>query len=158
MAALLIGCYPNRVGIYGALTPKEEIGLESGETTIAEVLKSVGYATQIVGKWHLGHLPEFLPTRQGFDDFIGLPYSNDMWPIDYDGTPAKPGKAKAKWPVLPLLHISSGGDLPDTVMKIRNMDDQARLTTLSTAKTEKFIRNHKHSTFFLYLAHSMPHV
>src|SRR3546814_7960602 len=66
-AALLTGCYPNRVGIYGALTPKEEIGLDSGETTIAAVLKSVGYATQPVGKWHLGHLPEFLPTRPGLD-------------------------------------------------------------------------------------------
>src|SRR3546814_14057785 len=80
-----------------------------------------------------------------------------MWSSDYDGKPAKPGKAKAKWPVLPLLHISSGGDLPDTVMKIRNMGDQARLTTLYTEESVKFIRNHKHSPFFLYLAHNMPH-
>lgn len=79
--ALLTGCYPNRVGIRGALGPQSKIGINSEETTIAEVVKPQGYATAIYGKWHLGHLPEFLPTRHGFDEYFGLPYSNDMWPF-----------------------------------------------------------------------------
>ena len=79
-AALLTGCYPNRVGILGALGPGSTTGLHSNEVTIAEILKERGYATGIFGKWHLGDAPEFLPTRHGFDEYFGLPYSNDMWP------------------------------------------------------------------------------
>ena len=78
--ALLTGKYSNRTGILGALGPNAKTGLARNHVTIAEMLKSLGYATGIVGKWHLGHRPEFLPTRRGFDEYYGLPYSNDMWP------------------------------------------------------------------------------
>ena len=78
--ALLTGCYPNRVGILGALGPQPQIGIHDDEMTLAELLKPRGYATAIFGKWHLGHHPQFLPTRHGFDEYFGLPYSNDMWP------------------------------------------------------------------------------
>src|SRR6516162_9712486 len=79
-AALLTGCYPNRIGILGALNPSSKHGISDTEKTIAEVLKPRGYATAVYGKWHLGHHPRFLPARHGFDDYFGLPYSNDMWP------------------------------------------------------------------------------
>ena len=79
-AALLMGTYPNRIGIRGALNHTATHGLNPDETTIAEVLKARGYATAIYGKWHLGHQAAFLPLRHGFDEYLGLPYSNDMWP------------------------------------------------------------------------------
>src|SRR5699024_2253360 len=87
-AALLTGAYPNRIGITGALFPNSDIGINSEEQTIAEVLKDQGYATAIIGKWHLGDARTFLPLQHGFDEFFGLPYSNDMWPVNYDGTAA----------------------------------------------------------------------
>jgi arylsulfatase A-like enzyme len=80
-AGLLTGCYPNRIGIHGALGPNNTHGLNKEEMTIAEVCKQKGYATAIYGKWHLGHHKEFLPVHHGFDDYFGLPYSNDMWPF-----------------------------------------------------------------------------
>ncbi|HIC23779.1 MAG TPA: arylsulfatase, partial [Planctomycetes bacterium] len=92
-SSLVSGCYANRVGISGALAPSSRIGLDPQEMTIAEVVKPLGYATACYGKWHLGHLPPFLPTQQGFDEYCGIPYSNDMWP----GHPESP---KA-WPPLP---------------------------------------------------------
>ena len=95
-AALLTGCYANRVGIHGALGPKQKIGLHPEEMTLAEVLKPRGYATAIFGKWHLGRPPELLPTRQGFDEYFGLPYSNDMWPQNGNA-------AKGTYPPLPLI-------------------------------------------------------
>ena len=95
-AALLTGCYPNRVGIHGALGPGARHGIASGETTLAEILRERGYATACVGKWHLGHRPEFLPTRHGFDRYFGLPYSNDMWPHH-------PEAKKGTYPTLPLI-------------------------------------------------------
>ena len=79
-AALLTGCYPNRIGILGAMNPYSKEVIHSNELTLAEVLKTRGYATAIYGKWHLGYQPQFLPTRHGFNDYFGLPYSNDMWP------------------------------------------------------------------------------
>ena len=79
-AALLTGCYPARIGINGALGPKSKTGLNPDETTIAEMLKAKGYATGMCGKWHLGDHPDLLPVKQGFDEYLGLPYSNDMWP------------------------------------------------------------------------------
>ena len=92
-AALLTGCYPNRVGILGALGPAAKHGLSSKEKTIAEVLGTRGYTSAIYGKWHLGHRPAFLPTRHGFGDYFGLPYSNDMLP----------SKDRPKYPPLPLI-------------------------------------------------------
>jgi arylsulfatase A-like enzyme len=86
-AGLMTGCYPNRVGITGALEPWDKFGLSDKELTLPQILKSVGYATGMVGKWHLGTPPELLPTRRGFDDFFGLTLSNDEWPYH-------PGKAR----------------------------------------------------------------
>ena len=96
--ALLTGCYPNRLGILGALGPKSLNGIHDDETTLAEVLKARGYATAIFGKWHLGHHPQFLPTRHGFDEYFGLPYSNDMWPY-HPGVAHLPLEDRLKnWP------------------------------------------------------------
>jgi len=81
-----------------------------------------------------------------------------MWPVDYDGTPAKPGSSKKQFPTLPLLHCKAGEVIPDTVMKIQTLNDQAQLTTLYTEKAVNFIRSNRQSPFFLYLAHSMTHV
>ena len=82
--ALMTGCYHRRVGIDGALGPRAEIGIDAREMTLAEVCKQKGYATACFGKWHLGHHPKFLPLQHGFDEYFGLPYSNDMWPLHPD--------------------------------------------------------------------------
>ena len=95
-ASLLTGCYANRISIHGALGPHAKHGLSSAETTLAELCKAEGYATAIHGKWHLGHLPPFLPTRHGFDEFSGIPYSNDMWP-------SHPEAKKGTYPPLPFF-------------------------------------------------------
>jgi arylsulfatase len=158
-AALLTGTYPNRMNVYGAFAPNEGIGLNLKETTIAEMLKSSGYATAMVGKWHLGNEPEFLPTKQGFDEYLGIPYSNDMWPVDYDGKQLPPTHPRARiYPTLPLLQIKAGQHVPDTAMKVLTLDDQAKLTTIYTDKAVSFIKENKQHPFFLYMAHSMPHV
>ncbi|MGH9339523.1 MAG: sulfatase family protein [Acidobacteriota bacterium] len=153
-AALLTGCYSNRVGISGALNPNAEIGLNPEEETIAEVLKKQNYKSAAIGKWHLGHHRPFLPLQQGFDQYLGIPYSNDMWPIDYDGTRATPQThaRKAGYPELPLIRNN------DTIRELRTLDDQAELTTLYTETAVHFIKENKSRPFFLYLAHSMPHV
>src|SRR5690554_4644987 len=80
-AGMLTGSYPNRIGLAGALSHASKVGISAEEETIAEVLKKKGYATAIYGKWHLGFQDQFLPTRHGFDEFYGIPYSNDMWPF-----------------------------------------------------------------------------
>jgi arylsulfatase len=149
--SLLTGAYAQRVSILGALGPFAEVGINPDEMTIAEMLKERGYATGIVGKWHLGHLEEFLPLQHGFDEYLGLPYSNDMWPIDYDGRPATGGN-KASYPPLPLV------DGIETVETIDDLAGQATLTTRYTERAVSFIERHSHEPFFLYLAHSMPHV
>src|SRR5712671_1202355 len=82
--ALLTGCYPNRLGIHGALGPRSKVGISDDEMTLAQLVKQRGYATAIFGKWHLGDAPQFLPLRHGFDEYFGLPYSNDMWPLHPD--------------------------------------------------------------------------
>ena len=150
-ASLLTGCYAERVGIGGALSPWAQHGLSPEEETIADVLRARGYATGIIGKWHLGHLPEFLPLRQGFDEYFGLPYSNDMWPVAFDGSPAREGW-KAFYPPLPLIEGEKA------VEEIRSLDDQTTLTTRYTEKAIDFIDRHRERPFFLYLAHSMVHV
>lgn len=153
-AALMTGCYANRVGISGALNPLGNIGLNPEEETIAEVLKSRNYKSIAIGKWHLGHHPEFLPTNQGFDEYLGIPYSNDMWPVNYDNTRVKPedNSRKASYPELPLIHNT------EKIREFRTLEDQADITTLYTEKAVQFIRENKKNPFFLYLAHSMPHV
>jgi arylsulfatase len=151
-AGLLTGCYPNRIGISGALRPFDSVGLNRSETTIAEMLKQKGYATAVIGKWHLGHLKPFLPLQHGFDEYFGLPYSNDMWPFDYVGTPAKPGTRKTSFPALPLIRGN------DKIAEINTLDDQARLTKMYTDEAVSFIKRNSKKPFFLYLPHSMPHV
>jgi len=143
--ALLTGCYPNRLGIHGALGPGARHGIHDDEMTIAQLLKQKGYATGMAGKWHLGHHPQFLPTHHGFDEYFGLPYSNDMWPHHPE---AKPGA----YPPLPLLE----GDQP---LKVGlGHEDQEQLTTQYTGRAVKFIERNQDKPFFFYLAHSMPHV
>lgn len=151
-AAILTGCYSNRVGISGALFPASPIGLAKDETTIADLLKQKNYATGIFGKWHLGDAHEFLPLNQGFDEYLGIPYSNDMWPVHYDGTPAKPGTNKYRFPPLPLIRNNAPIDT------IRTLEDQAMLTSKLTDEAISFIRRNKKKPFFAYIPHPMPHV
>ena len=142
-AALLTGCYPNRVGVHGAFMPFVGKGLQSHEVTIAEILKPLGYRTAIYGKWHLGSESKFLPTQQGFDEYFGIPYSNDMWPHHpWQGT-------VFNFPALPLMEN-------ETV--IDTLDDQSMLTTWYTERAVNFINKNKNRPFFLYVPHSMPHV
>ncbi len=150
-ASLLTGCYSERVSIQGALGPRARIGLNPEEETIAELVKKRGYATAIFGKWHLGHHREFLPLQHGFDEYFGLPYSNDMWPFNYDGTPAGQG-AKSAHPPLPLIEGN------EKVGEIRSLEDQDKLTTLYTEHAVRFIKKNKNRPFFLYVPHSMVHV
>jgi arylsulfatase A-like enzyme len=140
-AALLTGSYSNRVSINGALNHTADYGLNLDEVTIAEVLKPRGYATAMFGKWHLGHKAPFLPLNQGFDEYLGLPYSNDMWP--------RHPQQKNFYPDLPLME----GD------KVVKLDpDQSQLTTMYTERAVRFIERNRERPFFLYVAHAMPHV
>lgn len=150
-ASLLTGCYAERVSIKGALPAWSEIGLNPEEETIADLLKRRGYATGAFGKWHLGQHAEFLPPAQGFDEYFGLPYSNDMWPVEYNGVPAK-NNWRAGYPALHLIEGS------EPVEEVRTPEDQNRLTTRYTERAVKFIETHSREPFLLYLAHSMPHV
>lgn len=140
-AGLLTGCYPNRLGFNGAIDHTAKIGINPDEETIAELLKDQGYATAAYGKWHLGHLPKFLPTNHGFDEFFGIPYSHDMWP-NHPVT-------KNYYPALPLIK-----DLET----IETNPDNTQFTTWFTEKTIDFIKRKKDDPFFVYLAHPMPHV
>ena len=139
-AALLTGKYSNRAGILGALGPATKTGLAREHVTIAEMLKALGYSTSMIGKWHLGHRPEYLPTQRGFDEYYGLPYSNDMWP--------KHPTSKL-FPDLPLIEGEK---------TIALNPDQSKLTTDYTDRAIQFIQKNKDRPFFLYLAHNMPHV
>jgi arylsulfatase A-like enzyme len=143
-AGLLTGCYPNRIGLSGALGPASEVGISAEEETIAEVLQSKGYATAIYGKWHLGVQEQFLPTRHGFDEFYGIPYSNDMWPYHPGGSHL--------FPDLPLFENET------IVNPAVTPDDQKQFTTEFTERTIDFIKRNRKQPFFVYLAHPMPHV
>ena len=144
-AALLTGCYPNRIGLHGALGPNAQHGIHTAETTLAELLKAAGYATGMAGKWHLGHHKQFLPVHHGFDEYLGLPYSNDMWPYH-------PEAKKGTYPPLPMVDGDRVIDADVTP------EEQTQLTTGYTERAVEFIRRHKDRPFFFYLAHSMPHV
>jgi len=150
-ASVVTGCYANRVGIYGALGPNARHGIHADEMTLGELVKQRGYATAAVGKWHLGHRPEFLPTRHGFDEYLGVPYSNDMWPLTYQGEPETEQKWKAAYPFPPIL------DGERQVGQLASLADQARLTELYTQRALDFIERNAERPFLLYLAHSMPH-
>ncbi len=133
-AALLTGRYPTRVGMPRVLFPTDQTGLPEDEQTIAQMLKPLGYKTMCVGKWHLGHLEKFLPTNRGFDEYYGIPYSNDMQPR-------------------PLLHSVPG--------KVETVEATANLETLTAHYTEQatgFIERSKDSPFFLYMPHTYPHI
>ena len=152
-AALMTGCYHRRVGIAGALSPGSNIGLHPHEDTIADVLKKKGYATAIFGKWHLGDHPEFLPPSQGFDEYFGLPYSNDMWPY-HPGIVSLPAGDPRKNQYPPLRLIEGSERLPEIVTGER----QKMLTKWYTERAVQFIKNNKEKPFFLYIPHSMVHV
>lgn len=137
--SLLTGCYSNRLGIHGALFPDSRIGLHPAEITIADMLKVKGYRTKAIGKWHLGSRPEFMPTKHGFDEFYGIPYSNDMWSKN----------TNRNFPPLPLFENET---IIDTV------SEQSWFTQKFTEKAVDFISANKAKPFFLYLAHPMPHV
>src|SRR5262249_29504085 len=151
-AALLTGRLPVRSGMASAgrrvLFPHSAGGLPQTEITIAKALKDLGYATGMVGKWHLGHLPPYLPTRHGFDSYFGLPYSNDM-----DNVSGKGAEAilhpKVEYFHVPLLRGEAVVERPA---------DQTTLTRRYTEKAVRFIQQHKGQPFFLYVAHTFPHV
>lgn len=139
-AALLTGCYANRVGMAGALNHTSTTGLHRNEKLLSELLKAQGYATAIHGKWHLGHREPFLPTRRGFDTWFGIPYSNDNGPLH----PTTRGI-----PSLPLYENE----------KIVELDpDQSQFTRRITERAVQFIERNQDKPFFLYVPHIMPHV
>ncbi|MFW5758188.1 MAG: sulfatase [Bacteroidota bacterium] len=144
-AAMLTGCYSQRVGIYGALFPSSDNGINPQEITIAEMLKEKGYATGMVGKWHLEHHKKFLPLQHGFDEYFGLLYCNDMWPHSIVTD-------KSHLPELPLIEGN------ETIEEITTLEQQGQLTTRYTEKAVDFINRKKTHPFFLYFAHTMPHV
>lgn len=129
-AALLTGRYPARVGLVGVLQAADSGGLPAHEVTIAQMLKWSGYKTACIGKWHLGSKREYLPTNRGFDEYFGIPYSNDMWP-------------------LPLMRNT------EVIEEPARMES---LTRFYTEQAASFIERSKDSPFFLYLPHSAPHI
>ncbi len=139
---LLSGCYSNRIGINGALGPGSRIGINSEETILPEVFKSKGYATGMFGKWHLGDHEKFLPTNHGFDEYFGIPYSNDMWPLH---------PTAKHFPPLPLIQGTER-------LRAADEHDQRMMTTWLTAKAVDFINRNRENPFFLYLPHPQPHV
>jgi arylsulfatase A len=167
-SALMTGCYPKRVlPIASVLFPAGAVGLNPEEKTVAEVLKDVGYTTACVGKWHLGDQPEFLPTRQGFDHYLGIPYSNDMG-LASEGSKSSLGGAVPE----PKLINQTGGDqdglrgqsqppLPmlsdEKVIARVKQDGQQAFTERYTQEAVKFIRENKDHRFFLYLPHNAVH-
>ncbi len=140
-AQLLTGCYAPRVSVPGVFFPAGPQGLNPAETTVAEYLKELGYATTCIGKWHLGDQPEFLPTNQGFDHYFGIPYSNDM-----QRNSAVDGRR-----VTPLLRDDKVADLLED-------EDQRRVTREYTEEAVKFIQEHRDQPFFLYFPHTAMHV
>ena len=158
-ACLMTGCYNVRVSIPGVLFPKANIGLNTNEITLAEIVKSKGYATCAIGKWHLGHHPEFLPTRQGFDQYLGLPYSNDMTidPVNarfakdcvfLEGMTETKAREGAVKNVVPLMRGEEVVEYPA---------DQSQITKRYTEEAVRFIREHTGEPFFVYLPHTMIH-
>jgi arylsulfatase A-like enzyme len=161
-AAMLTGCYPPRIGFgdfdgFPVLFPGHRMGLHPSEVTIAEVLKGAGYATAMVGKWHCGDQPEFLPTRHGFDRYLGLPYSNDM------GRQAMPEGLPPFEELMEQLGMALPCAMPplpllDGEAVLEQQPDQAGLTTRYLQECLRFVREHRDRPFFLYLAHMYVHV
>ncbi|NQY08791.1 MAG: sulfatase [Flavobacteriales bacterium] len=153
-AGLLTGCYPNRISITGAFFPWDTTGLNQSEYTIAEMFKDLGYATACFGKWHLGYQKEFLPLQHGFDEFTGIPYSNDMWPRDKvtGELLTDTSDIRFNFPELPII---AGNDKIDSVV---SMKDQDKLTTMITEKAVNFINRQTDNPFFMYVPHIMGHI
>ena len=153
-ASLMTGCYQPRISMPGVLGPRSRVGLHPDEVTIADLLKTKGYATQMVGKWHLGDKPQTLPTAQGFDHYFGLPYSNDMARKKGWGNNApdldKIWKQK-RWDIY-------NNDLYRDTKSVEGPVNQVTLTDRYTAEAVKFVRANAKKPFFLYFAHAMPHV
>lgn len=157
-AALLTGCYPERVGNLPVLFPHSDRGLNPDETTMAEMLQKQGYATACFGKWHLGHQRDFLPTQHGFDTYFGIPYSNDMG-IDVSMELADDIK---------LLEGRTLEDFRSGTVKLPPLfrgnhviewpADQTQLTRRYTEEATRFIADHATEPFFVYLPHTMPHI
>ena len=139
-AQMMTGCYGARVSVPGVYFPGQSVGLNHSEVTVAERLKDKGYVTQIIGKWHLGDQPEFLPTRQGFDHYLGIPYSNDMLKKSAD----------TKIPVVPLLR-------DEKIVELMDGDAQSRLVEIYTKEAVDFIGRNKDKPFYLYFAHNAVH-
>lgn len=142
--AMMTGCYPRRIGFDSfegdcVLFPGHSVGMSDEEVTVAELLKDQGYATKLVGKWHCGDQPEFLPTRHGFDEYYGLPYSNDM------------GRQSNRFvrPPLPLLRDEE---------VIQEQPDQRNLTERYVEECVRFLRDNRDDPFFLYFAHMHVHL
>ena len=170
-AALMTGSYPARVSLAFNHIPRARTGIHPNEITLAEILQTRGYKTAILGKWHLGDAPQFLPTRHGFDYWFGLPYSNDMWPYhpkvierDDEDERMRASRSRARYtgyaqsdqtypldwfPPLPLMRNEEVVELNPK---------QEELTSAYTDEAISFIREHRDEPFFVYLAHAMPHV
>jgi arylsulfatase A-like enzyme len=154
-ASLMTGRLHIRTGVNRVLFPWSTGGLPESEITIAQALKPAGYATMCVGKWHLGHLPRYLPTTRGFDRYFGIPYSNDMslsqWPRSYRGDPARVEQQYGNQPEIPLMR--------DGAVVERN-PDQTQLTPRYTAEAVRFVKESASASrpFFLYFPHTFPHV
>ena len=148
-AALMTGRLPIRSGLTRVLFPHSKVGMPAEEITIAEALRERGYATAAIGKWHLGHLPQFLPTNHGFDSYFGIPYSNDM---DRVGGPE--GRAAFLEPRFEYWNVPL---MRDTQI-VERPADQRTITRRYTEEAVRFIREHRDQPFFLYLAHNLPHV
>lgn len=147
-AALMTGTYAHRIGMDGdVLFPGERRGLNPNETTIAEVMRGAGYATGVFGKWHLGDQPEHLPLEHGFDEYFGIPYSNDMWPGNLRG------HRHTKEPYTPLPVVRND----QVVAYVADGADQALLAEAVTDAAIEFIREHRAEPFFLYLPHAYIH-
>lgn len=151
-AALLTGRYPIRSGVIDVLFPYDSTGLPTSEVTIAELLKQKDYATTTIGKWHLGHLPAFLPMQHGFDSYYGIPYSNDMDPVK-EGKEGWVNDPRFSWDYeqfnVPLMENEQIVERPAY---------QPTITTRYTERSVDFIKANKDRPFFLYLAHSLPHI
>lgn len=145
-AALLTGCYADRIGMDGDVVfPGDPRGLNPSEITIAEMMKAQGYATGCFGKWHLGDMPQFMPLNQGFDEYEGIPYSNDMWVVNKK-------KKKEGWPPLPYMKQDKA------VAHIPNAVSQAVLSEATTSAAVDFITRHRDEPFFAYVPYSCVHL
>src|SRR5689334_870023 len=139
-AALMTGSYSNRVSLFGALNHESNVGIADSEWLLPEMLKAQNYATAIFGKWHLGHRQKFLPTHHGFDEFLGIPYSNDNGPLH------------------PVVHTIPSLPLIDGDKTVELDPDQSQFTRRLTDRAVQFIERNKDRPFLLYVPYIMPHV